>query len=383
MTVATYGFEDVGEHAVMLLDRARIDAYARAIRAVVRPGDVVADVGAGTGILAALAARCGAAKVYALECGAMSAVAREVMRDNGLSDVVEVVRGDARDAIFSRPPDVVVSETIGNFGFDEDIGALLSVVARRAATGARVVPNHVRMMVAALADRGLRTELAHLAEPAGIAMTALRRRVVNRVVMHHVRADEILGPARPAGVLDLPAGPVPEVMRARLPIERPGSLNAIGGWFEADLVPGITLANGPGSQARSWSNVKLPVDPPLEVAAGDEIDVEIEPRRMLDRSLWTWRLRRGAEPRTGDAMQATVGGASDLARQLRLSTRPSGALRPSARLDAWAAAFGARVEGGADEMAARLYAAMPGRYADLADARQEVVALLEAAGALR
>lgn len=51
----------------MVADRPRTDAFAAAIREVVRPTDTVLDVGTGTGILAMLAARAGARKVYAID----------------------------------------------------------------------------------------------------------------------------------------------------------------------------------------------------------------------------------------------------------------------------------------------------------------------------
>ena len=73
-------------HQSMIHDRRRVEAFRAAIEAAVQPGDVVLDIGTGTGLLACLAARAGARKVYAVEEGGIATVAAGVVADNGYDD---------------------------------------------------------------------------------------------------------------------------------------------------------------------------------------------------------------------------------------------------------------------------------------------------------
>src|SRR4051812_25102813 len=100
---AIFGFDDVANHANMLLDVTRVHAFARAITATVKPGDVVVDVGSGSGVLAVLAAQAGARRVYAIERGPMGGLVREAAKENGVSEIVTVIHDDARDATLEEP----------------------------------------------------------------------------------------------------------------------------------------------------------------------------------------------------------------------------------------------------------------------------------------
>ena len=54
-------------HHAMLVDEARTSSLQRAILATVKPGDVVVDIGPGTGALSLFGVMAGASRVYSIE----------------------------------------------------------------------------------------------------------------------------------------------------------------------------------------------------------------------------------------------------------------------------------------------------------------------------
>ena len=60
---------ELDQHRHFLKDEHRINAFRSAIAEVVRPGDVVVDLGSGTGVLGLLACQAGAGRVYSIDDG--------------------------------------------------------------------------------------------------------------------------------------------------------------------------------------------------------------------------------------------------------------------------------------------------------------------------
>ena len=80
----------VVDYGHMASEGVRMDAYARALAQVVRPGAVVLDIGAGTGIFSLLAARAGARRVHAVDVNPAIWLLRDLAAENGLSDRIQV-----------------------------------------------------------------------------------------------------------------------------------------------------------------------------------------------------------------------------------------------------------------------------------------------------
>jgi len=143
-------------HRTMIRDRVRTEAFQRAIDSVVRPGDTVLDVGAGSGILSVFAARAGAARVYAVEQTSIAVLAQELAAANGVAEIVRVVHGDIVDIDLPERVDVIVSEWLGGFGIDE--GMLVPVIAARdrwLKPGGIMIPHSVTAWTALVHDRYL------------------------------------------------------------------------------------------------------------------------------------------------------------------------------------------------------------------------------------
>ncbi len=132
-----------------LVDRRRTEMLRTAVEAAVRPGDVVVDAGAGTGILALFAAKAGARRVYAVEIDPLLARSLErTVRLNRLEDVITVVAADVKAAELPRA-DVVVAELVDTGLIDEALVQAVNALIDAGVidTGTRVLPSEYRTTV--------------------------------------------------------------------------------------------------------------------------------------------------------------------------------------------------------------------------------------------
>jgi len=101
-------------HFAMMNDRARNEAYQRAIEKTITPESIVVEIGAGSGILSIMAAKAGAKKVYAIEGSKHFVdIARQNVKTNGVEDVVEVIHGMSTEVTLPERATVLLGEILG------------------------------------------------------------------------------------------------------------------------------------------------------------------------------------------------------------------------------------------------------------------------------
>jgi protein arginine N-methyltransferase 1 len=280
----------VDEHREYLSDTNRIDAFRRALRARVKPGDVVVDLGSGTGILGLLACQAGAGRVYAIESSGMIEVARQIAKANALADRIVYVNRPSVQAQLPECADGLVLDQIGHFGFEAGLFEYIADARRFLKPGAWIIPDSLEFYVAPVSDPDVRDRIQFWEQPvAGLDFSSARRWASNSGYPKQLDASQLLGEPALAARADA-AGMSPSrlQMRADLRIERAGLLDGIGGWFRAVLAPGVELTNAPGARARiGRRNVVLPLERPLRVAPGDMVELRMQV--LPADTLVTWR----------------------------------------------------------------------------------------------
>ena len=121
--------------------------------------------------------------------------------------------------------------------------------------------------------------------------------------------QELLATPVAAASLDIAAcGAEPFELQHRFRIERTGTLHGIGGWFSAQLSRSVTLTNAPDAAQRiNRRNAFLPIDQPVAVESGDEVDVHVHviPGALV--ATWTVEVRRASRLR-GRFRHSTMNG---------------------------------------------------------------------------
>ena len=269
-------------HAFLLANTgARLDRFAKALAAAIRPGDTVVDLGAGSGILSVLACRAGARRAYAIEDTDAVSLARVLVASTPFRDRIEIIHAKSFDLTLPERADVLVADVHSTFGLQEQgLAAMLDARDRLVKPGGRIVPASMQLYVAP-------TEAGDLYD----SKVDTWRRVVHDVNLEPARelAVNSLHPARltPQHLL-APPTPICDVDFARatglhlaghvrVTAVRAGTLHGVCGGIVTTLADRIEISNLPGDQGTSnFAHAFLPIDAPVAVAAGDEIEIQVD-----------------------------------------------------------------------------------------------------------
>jgi type I protein arginine methyltransferase len=278
------GYGNLSLQRFMVADQRRTNAFAAGIAEAVKQGDVVIDVGTGTGILAMLAARAGASRVHAVDQARVSKLAEELVEANDLSDIVRVHHGAASSLEVDGCVDFIVSEWLGNFALAEGmLKDVLEVRDRFLKPGGRMLPSFVDVMLAPVEDSVLYDEDGPgfwREEIHGLDFSSLEKAELAQLRTARMKVDDSTRLAKGESLVGIDIAQMKEGDQFKqglvnLEITKDGVVNGFVGWFAARLSPHVLLDTGPGFPWTHWSQTYMPF-PARPVSEGETLVVEYD-----------------------------------------------------------------------------------------------------------
>ena len=268
-------------HRTLLADRVRNDAFHAALKRVIVPGkSKVVDIGCGTGFLGFMAAKLGAKRVVLIETAEIAALAKRLMKSNGFRNI-EVVPAHSTEL---EPPerfDVAVSETLGNYAFEENIIETLGDARDRyLEPGGVLIPGKVRQYVCPVISPALHKHLTSWDDVGfGLTFGAAREMGLNNIYVRWLAPADLLDDGRAVQQWDaVDLTKATKTTRAGHVSWEPKAKAHITGlaiWWAADLVDGITLGTGPEDARTHWEQLYLPAAEPFDIARGETLSARI------------------------------------------------------------------------------------------------------------
>ena len=277
----------------MITDRIRTNAYQQALTRAIKPGDIVVDLGAGTGLFTLHACRLGAKLVHAIEPNPIIQVAREIVQANGFSDRVVFHQAMSFDVDLPQPADVIVTDPRGVLPLKERaIPTIIDARRRLLKPEGVLIPQRDTVWAALVEAKEIYNadyENPWRSSNDGFNMEAARQRRINTFSRHQATPEQLFSAPVPWNSLDYRTVETASVEGTmEFEVVRPGLVDGFILWFDSELIDGISLSNAPGKPNLIYRQLFFPMQEPLPVFPKQRITVVVRAKLVGDDYVWQW-----------------------------------------------------------------------------------------------
>jgi Arginine methyltransferase oligomerization subdomain/Ribosomal protein L11 methyltransferase (PrmA) len=269
-------------HRTLIADHVRNGVIYEALKAVIEPGrSAVADIGAGTGLLGLMAARLGAREVFLYEAAEVAGVAEEVVAASGFANCF-VIPCHSTEMVDPPQVDVIISETLGNYAFEEDIISTVNDARNRfLKPGGRILPREVVQYTVPVVSPRIDAELrvwSKTSEIYGLDLSLPEKMSLNNVYVRRLAVCELLsGATREWDRANLEAAVDPSRSGvADWEIPSAATVHGFAVWWKADFGEGLELSTGPDAPETHWEQLYFPLEDALHLEPGMRLHLAIQ-----------------------------------------------------------------------------------------------------------
>lgn len=254
-------------HSSMLRDAVRLKSYNDAIQEVISSDTSVVEIGAGTGVLSALIGEKTNNKISSIEYYKESAdVTKYLLQCSGYHHI-EVINKSSYSTILDHKPKVLVTETIGPIGPEENIVELCYDFTKRHPTIETIIPAELKLLAVEIISDKAEEEYNHYIN-SFINMpfskldfkkiaSGLEKKYCEYFHTTEFNAHEpILGEKTILATYRLGCSKLSSFQK-NLILDSAFNCNAIHLFFEAKLSPSITLSNCIHTPITHWKHTYI------------------------------------------------------------------------------------------------------------------------------
>ncbi|MBI4978027.1 MAG: methyltransferase domain-containing protein [Spirochaetes bacterium] len=298
-------------HRKLLGDAVRNRAFHDALQKTVRPGVTLLDVGAGTGFLSFIASRMGA-KCHLVEQENIITLARSIGDLNGIKNCTYRHEHSTK-ASYKGKVDIIVSETLGNYAFEENIIESIESVRHMLKPGGVIMPSSLRQFIAPVITPRLYDGI-NIWDTIGydLDMSPAKAMSLNNMYVKTVLPDDIGGEsnARQWDAVDF-YKKSKSVRNGNIRWSlKSGTVYGFALWWESTLAEGVTLSTSPFAPLTHWEQIYLPLVTPVTLKRPSVIEATLlsDSRFSVGIDLsWTLRVFEGEKQTAEQAMSMEQG----------------------------------------------------------------------------
>ncbi|XP_016446930.1 putative protein arginine N-methyltransferase 1.2 [Nicotiana tabacum] len=284
-TSADYYFDSYshfGIHEEMLKDVVRTKTYQNVIykNSFLFKDKVVLDVGAGTGILSLFCAKVGAKHVYAIECSSMADMAQEIVKLNGFSDVITVIKGKVEEIDLPVPQvDIIISEWMGYFLLYENmLDTVLYARDKWLVKDGLVLPDKASLYLTAIEDADYKADkIEFWNDVYGFDMSCIRKQAMMEPLVDTVDQNQIVTNCQLLKTMDISkmtSGDASFTAPFKLIAERDDYIHALVAYFDVSFTKCHKLlgfSTGPKSRGTHWKQTVLYLEDVITICQGEAV----------------------------------------------------------------------------------------------------------------
>jgi protein arginine N-methyltransferase 3 len=286
-------YANLSIHEDMLKDHVRTSAYKEFIEGNPHlfKGRVM-DIGCGTGVLSIFAAKCGASKVYAIDCSSIVYSAMDIVRENGLQDVVELVKDRVEDVVLPNEEkvDVIISEWMGYcLLFESMLDSVLIARDRHLKDKTQVYPNRCSLYLAGISDQEMYGKKVHYWDSVyGIKMSVMKRQCLSEAHILNVTDKSVNTSKCEVKAIDVGTVSTNDLdftTSFELDVLATGDLHGFLLYFDIRFIPPgnegnpVIMSTSPEAKPTHWGQTVLFLSKPHPLHHGNKIKGDLQYRK--------------------------------------------------------------------------------------------------------